>query len=131
MFALKMNEKYFSRGTNSIGLIICTGRISKYLEKEHFERFSNWKVEVFNGWRLSNWAEKNLVVETMKQWRWQNWKKWNRKVGIMEVFVQEFRRATKGSGYKRWILIKEFKKGMNRVIRQKLIDSEWPPRNIE
>jgi len=43
---------------------------------------------------------------------------------IMEVFVQEFRRATKGSGYKRWILIKEFKKGMNRVIRQKLIDSE-------
>jgi len=51
-------------------------------------------------------------------------KKVKQKSRIMEVFVQEFRRATKGSGYKRWLLIKEFKKGMNRVIRPKLIESE-------
>ena len=32
---------------------------------------------------------------------------------MMEEFVQEFKRAARGSGYEGWPLIKEFKKGMN------------------
>ncbi len=34
--------------------------------------------------------------------------------------MQECRRATKESGYERRLLIKEFKRGMNRVIWRKL-----------
>jgi len=42
----------------------------------------------------------------------------------MEASVQEFRRVAKESRYKGWPLIEEFKRGMNGVIRQKLIESE-------
>ena len=34
----------------------------------------------------------------------------------MKEFVQEFRRAAKGSGYEERLLIEEFKRGMNRTI---------------
>jgi len=43
---------------------------------------------------------------------------------IIEEFVQESRRVVRENGYKGRLLIKEFKKGINRVIRQKLIESE-------
>ena len=49
----------------------------------------------------------------------------------MEEFVQEFKRAARGSGYERWPLIEEFKRGMNREIRRKLMESENPPTSIE
>jgi len=42
----------------------------------------------------------------------------------MEEFVQEFRRAARGSEYKRCLLIEEFKRGMNEVIRRKLMETE-------
>jgi len=49
----------------------------------------------------------------------------------IEEFIQEFRRATRGSGYKGRLLIKEFKKGMNGIIRRKLMKAERPPTSIE
>ena len=42
----------------------------------------------------------------------------------MEKFVQEFKRAAKGSGYKKCSLIEEFKRGINKAIRRKLIEIE-------
>jgi len=42
----------------------------------------------------------------------------------MEEFVQEFKRATKESRYERRPLIEEFKKGMNRAIRRKLMEAK-------
>ena len=42
----------------------------------------------------------------------------------MEEFVQEFKRAARGSGYEGRPLIEEFKRGMNRVIRRKLMEAE-------
>ena len=50
---------------------------------------------------------------------------------IMEEFVQEFKRAAKGSGYKGRPLVEEFKRGMNRGIRRKLMEVENPPTSIE
>jgi len=50
---------------------------------------------------------------------------------IMEEFVQEFGRAARKSRYKRRILVKEFKKVMNKVIRRKLIEAERPSTSIE
>ena len=49
----------------------------------------------------------------------------------MEEFVQEFKRATRGSRYKGRPLIEEFKRGMNGGIRRKLMEAENPPASIE
>jgi len=58
-----------------------------------------------------------------------------RKIGqggrTMEEFVQEFKRVARGSGYKRRPLIEEFKRGINREIRRKLMESENPLTFIE
>jgi len=50
---------------------------------------------------------------------------------MMEEFVQEFKRAARGSGYEGRPLIEEFKKGMNGGIRRKLMEAENPPTSIE
>ena len=49
----------------------------------------------------------------------------------IEEFVQEFKRAVRGSGYERRPLVEEFKRGINRVIRRKLMEVENPPASIE
>ena len=49
----------------------------------------------------------------------------------MEEFVQEFKRAARGSGYEGRLLMEEFKRGMNGGIRRKLMESENPPTSIE
>jgi len=49
----------------------------------------------------------------------------------IEEFVQEFRRATKESEYEGRLLVEEFKKGMSRVIRKKLIEAKKPPISIK
>ena len=50
---------------------------------------------------------------------------------MMEEFVQEFKRAARGSGYERRPLVEEFKRGMNRRIRRKLMEAENLPTSIE
>ena len=49
----------------------------------------------------------------------------------IEEFIQEFKRTAKGSGYKRRPLIEEFKRGINGVIRRKLMKVENQPSFIE
>jgi len=49
----------------------------------------------------------------------------------MEEFVQEFKRAARGSGYEGRLLVEEFKRGMNGGIRRKLIEAENLPTSIE
>jgi len=49
----------------------------------------------------------------------------------MEEFIQEFKRAARGSGYEGRLLVEEFKKGMNGGIRRKLMEAENPPAFIE
>ena len=49
----------------------------------------------------------------------------------IEEFIQEFKRAVRGSGYKGRPLVKEFKRGMNRMIRRKLMEAENQPGSIE
>ena len=45
--------------------------------------------------------------------------------------MQKFQRVAKGSGYKGRPLVEEFKRGINGVIRRKLIEAKRPPINIE
>ena len=49
----------------------------------------------------------------------------------MEEFIQEFKRAARGSRYKRRPLVEEFKWEMNGEIRRKLMEVENPPASIE
>ena len=49
----------------------------------------------------------------------------------MEEFVQEFKRTARRSGYEGRSLVEEFKRGMNRVIRRKLIEAKNQPGSIE
>jgi len=49
----------------------------------------------------------------------------------MEEFVQDFKRTARGSDYEGCPLIKEFKQGMNRNIRRKLMEAENQPATIE
>ena len=50
---------------------------------------------------------------------------------MLEEFIQEFKRAARRSGYKRRLLVEEFKRGMNGVIRRKLIEAENQSGSIE
>jgi len=43
----------------------------------------------------------------------------------IEKFVQEFMRAARGSRYKEKLLVEKFKREINRIIYQKLIELEW------
>jgi len=49
----------------------------------------------------------------------------------MEEYVQEFKRAARGSRYEGRLLVEEFKRGMNREIRRKLMEAKNPPSLIE
>jgi len=50
---------------------------------------------------------------------------------IMENFVQKFRRAARGSKYEGRLLVEEFKRGINKVIRRKLMEAERPLKSIK
>ena len=47
-----------------------------------------------------------------------------------DEYVQEFRRAARGSGYEGRALIDEFKRGLNGTIKRKLAEAEFPPSTI-
>ena len=49
----------------------------------------------------------------------------------MEEFIQKFKRAARGSRYERRLLVEKFKRGMNGVIRRKLMEAENQPGSIE
>ena len=49
----------------------------------------------------------------------------------VEEFVQEFKRAARGSGYEGRPLVEEFKRGINSGIRRKLMEVENPPTSIK
>ena len=42
----------------------------------------------------------------------------------MEEFVQEFRRAARESGYEGRLLVEEFKREMNGIVRRRLMETE-------
>ena len=48
----------------------------------------------------------------------------------VDEYVQEFKKAARGSGYERRALVEEFKRGLNRAIRRRLAEAETPPVTI-
>ena len=47
-----------------------------------------------------------------------------------DKYVQEFKKVTRGSGYKGRPLIEEFKRELNGSIKRKLVEAEEPPTTI-
>jgi len=47
-----------------------------------------------------------------------------------DEYIQEFKKVAKGSGYKGRPLIEEFKRGLNGVIRKKLVEAKELPTTI-
>jgi len=50
---------------------------------------------------------------------------------MYDEYIQKFKKITRGSGYKRWPLIEEFKRELNKGIRRKLAEAKSPPSSIE
>ena len=50
---------------------------------------------------------------------------------MMEEFVQQFKRAARGSGYEGRPLVEEFKRGINGEIRRKLMEAKNSLASIE
>ena len=48
----------------------------------------------------------------------------------VDEYVQEFRRATRDSGYKGRALVEEFKRGLNGMFKKRLAEAEAPPTTI-
>ena len=51
-------------------------------------------------------------------------KRLKQKEKTIEEFIQEFRRAVRGSGYEGRLLVEEFKKRINATICQRFMESE-------
>jgi len=58
-------------------------------------------------------------------------KKLEQRGKMIEEFVQKFRRVVRGSRYEERPLVEEFKRGINTMICQRLMKSEWQPGSIE
>ena len=41
-----------------------------------------------------------------------------------------FKRVVRGSGYEEILLVKEFKRGINKKIERRLIEAKCPPKSI-
>ena len=48
----------------------------------------------------------------------------------VDEYVQEFKRAARGSGYEGRALVEEFKRGLSGTIRRRLAEAETPPTTI-
>ncbi len=98
---------YVQGGLESRNLSYVTVR--KFLSdlKEEFDRGDNETMKV---------AELKKVEQESK---------------TIEEFMQEFRRAIRESRHKKRLLIKEFKRWMNVVIKRKLMKAERSPRDIK
>jgi len=58
-------------------------------------------------------------------------KKLEQREKMMEEFIQEFKRAARESEYEGRLLVEEFKREMNGMIRRKLMEAENQPSSIE
>ena len=120
------DERNNSRRTGVMGPLVCTGRADIW-KKNIIEELETGKMEYKT-------VEEFLIVLKKKFGRGEEelvkaveLRKLEQGERIMEEFVQEFKRAARGSRYEGRPLIEKFKRGMNEGIRRKLMKAEnWP-----
>ena len=98
--------------------------INRYLKEKCSGGFEDRKLKIRDSWEIFSRSEEGVWKR-----RWGDNKDsivkedWARN-GIMEEFIQEFRRAARGSRYEERLLVEEFKREMNVVIIRKLTEIE-------
>ena len=122
------NEGGGSKRTDPVGTIICARRVSGHLEGECLGRFGRRRIRIRICEGVIKKEFRGGKKESVKVIELKRLEQGGR---TMEEFVQEFRRAARGSGYEGRPLVEEFKKGINGVIRRKLMEAERPPTSIE
>ena len=100
-------------------IVICPRWISRYLEavEVEYESAGEFLAEIKREFGKGD-KESTKVAEL---------KRIGQEGRIMKEFVQDFKRVARGSGYKGRLLIEEFKQGINRAIRRKLMEAENQP----
>jgi len=111
-----------------VGIVICIGRISRYLVLEDLEEGI---LEYESVGKFLTAIKKEFREEEKELVKVAELKKLEQGGRIIEEFVQEFKRVARGSRYEERPLIEEFKREMNRMIKRKLIEVERPPTSIE
>ena len=122
------NKRCISRGASIISVIICPVRVGEYLEKKYL-KLRSLKYMIARKFLMD--LNKEFSRENNKTMKVRESKKAEQRSKIIEKFVQEFKRAVRESGYKGRPLIEKFKQEINGVIRRKLMEVEFSPRNIE
>ena len=114
-----------------MGVIICAGRIGRCVEGKcnggNKSRRGGVRISgrIFNNIKEGVWGGEEESVKAVEL------RKLKQGGRMMEEFVQEFKRAARGSGYEGRPLIEKFKRGMSGGIRRKLMEAENLPTSIE
>lgn len=103
---------------------ICVERICRCLEEKYTGRFKSRRDIICDSRRILIELKKKWRNEDNKSEKVAELKRVENRLRIIEKFVQEFRRVSRGSRYEKRALVEEFKQGMNRVIRRKLMEAE-------
>ena len=74
---------------------------------------------------------KSLEKWTKNQWNWINYGYLEQSIMICDKYVQIFKKTARKSGYNNRLLIKEFKKKLQKVIWWKLGGTEEPQKIIK
>ena len=103
--------------TNSMGTVLCIERIGRCVEGKCIGGPGGGGIRV----QISR-EELVKAAELRKLEQGER---------MIEEFVQEFKRTARRSVYEGRLLVEEFKRGINSVIRKKLIEAKNQPGSIE
>jgi len=112
-------------------LLYVQGRLADMWKKNLLEDLEAGKVEFGLVGKFLMKLTKKFGGKDKESVKVAELKKVEQEARTMEEFVQEFRRVARRSRYERRALVKEFKRGMNGVIRRKLMKVEKLPTGIE
>lgn len=122
------DKRYNSKRVGVVGSIIYVRRTSRYMEREcnRGPEELNFGIEEFLIDLKKEFSSRD--DEIMKVAELEKIEQRNKTI---KEFVQQFRKIARESGYKKGLLIKKFKREMNRLIRKKLMEVERLSRSIK
>ena len=112
-------------------LLYVQGRLADIWKENILEELEEGKLEYKSMGNFLAAIKKKFRGEEEKLVKVVELKRLEQGRRTMEKFVQEFRRTARGSRYEERLLIEEFKRRMNGIIKRKLIKAERPPTSIE
>ena len=120
-----------SRRISSMDSSICTRRIGRCVERKYNGRVGVGEVEYKSAEEFLTSLRKEFSGGKEESVKVGELRKLEQGGRTMEKFVQEFKRAVRGSRYEGRPLVEEFKRGMNGEIRRKLMEAEYPLASME